>query len=295
MLRSRPSHGTVVAYLALFVALCGSAYAATAAKNSVTSKSIKDGQIQSADVKDDGLTGTDIQESTLNGVEGPQGPKGDTGAAGLQGPPGETGPQGPQGQTGPSGTAGNATGDVSGPYSNLQLGTGVVGTNEVDNTLDSSDIANTNSLGDAEINETNLGLVDGEGGLASYVSVNQFFPQTPFSSGNANTFVDLGVTEIRSSLSANDEDSFRICNFLGFGSADYYVYTGGASPGSVAAVRQTVSVNDGQCSPNIDFNGATNTSRGDFRVLDPLDGVVVEGLGNGNDVYVVATGRDIDP
>lgn len=47
----RPSHGTVVAYLALFVALGGGAYAAgIAPRNSVDSKSIINGQVKSADV-----------------------------------------------------------------------------------------------------------------------------------------------------------------------------------------------------------------------------------------------------
>lgn len=63
----RPRHGTVIAYLALFVALGGSAFAAAgiAARDSVVSKSIKDGTIKSADVGDGGLTGADIAESTL--------------------------------------------------------------------------------------------------------------------------------------------------------------------------------------------------------------------------------------
>jgi len=78
----RHFRGNVVAYLALFVALCtGSAYAANQitskdiAKNAVKAKHIKDGQVRGAElgagavtgdkVADDSLTGADIDESTL--------------------------------------------------------------------------------------------------------------------------------------------------------------------------------------------------------------------------------------
>ena len=47
----RPSHGTVVAYVSLFVALGGTSVAAvTIAKNAVVSSSIKDGQVKTADL-----------------------------------------------------------------------------------------------------------------------------------------------------------------------------------------------------------------------------------------------------
>jgi hypothetical protein len=53
--------------LALVLALTGSAFAVTAAtKNSVTSKSIKNGTITGKDVKDGRLTGGDIDESSLD-------------------------------------------------------------------------------------------------------------------------------------------------------------------------------------------------------------------------------------
>ena len=78
----RHFRSNVVAYLALFVALCtGSAYAANQvtskdiAKNAVKAKHIKDGQVRSAElgtaavtgekVADDSLTGADIDESSL--------------------------------------------------------------------------------------------------------------------------------------------------------------------------------------------------------------------------------------
>ena len=54
----RPSHGTVVAYLALFVALGGSAYAV----NTVNSTDIVDGQVKSVDVGDAEIKSADVKD-----------------------------------------------------------------------------------------------------------------------------------------------------------------------------------------------------------------------------------------
>ncbi|MDX6234313.1 MAG: hypothetical protein QOH68_3410 [Nocardioidaceae bacterium] len=74
-MRTRPAkhltYANVMATAAVFIALGGGAYAAAVAKNSVTSKA----------VKNDSLKGIDIKESTLD-------------TSGLQGPPGERGASG---------------------------------------------------------------------------------------------------------------------------------------------------------------------------------------------------------
>lgn len=65
-----PSPAMLVALLALFVALGAGAYAATKApKNSVTSKSIKNGQVSSKDLKDASVSGTDVADGSLNGAD----------------------------------------------------------------------------------------------------------------------------------------------------------------------------------------------------------------------------------
>lgn len=57
-----------MAYVALFVALAGVGYAATVARrNSVVSRSIKNGQVKSADVRDQGLRGVDVKSDSLGG------------------------------------------------------------------------------------------------------------------------------------------------------------------------------------------------------------------------------------
>ena len=62
------SFANVVSVLALVFALAGGAYAISLPKNSVKSKQIKNGQVKSQDARDNGLTGVDIDESTLGRV-----------------------------------------------------------------------------------------------------------------------------------------------------------------------------------------------------------------------------------
>lgn len=80
----RPSPATAISLVALFVALAGTATAATVL---ITSKDIKDRTIQLVDVSD----------RARKALEGQRGAEGARGAAGPQGP---VGPQGPAGAAG---------------------------------------------------------------------------------------------------------------------------------------------------------------------------------------------------
>lgn len=104
-------HSTAVAYLALFAALGGSAYAAA----TVTGKNIKDGTITGKDVKNRSLGTNKLSATAVSsltgqrgpaGPQGPQGDRGERGSAGPTGPRGETGPAGPQGPAGAQGPSG---------------------------------------------------------------------------------------------------------------------------------------------------------------------------------------------
>jgi hypothetical protein len=93
----------LVAYLALFCALGGSAYAA----GKITSKQIAPGAVKSKQVKDGTITSTDLASGVITrggeGERGPAGPAGPQGDAGPQGAQGATGAEGPQGERGPAG------------------------------------------------------------------------------------------------------------------------------------------------------------------------------------------------
>jgi hypothetical protein len=56
---------SIVGYIALFMVLSGTAYAA----NTVFSADIVDGQVKSVDVADNGLTGVDVTNSSLTGAD----------------------------------------------------------------------------------------------------------------------------------------------------------------------------------------------------------------------------------
>jgi hypothetical protein len=81
----RPRHSTVVAYLALLVALGGTSYAAVSLpKNSVGSPQIKRNAVASSEVKNGSLTQADFNKSSVPvGPAGPQGPQGAKGADGT--------------------------------------------------------------------------------------------------------------------------------------------------------------------------------------------------------------------
>lgn len=105
-LRGRPSHATVVAYVALFIALGGTSFAAvTLKRNSVKGKHIARNAVSAPKVKDRSLLAVDFKQGQLpqgaagtQGPTGPQGEKGDPCSAqepACRGPQGDTGAKGP--------------------------------------------------------------------------------------------------------------------------------------------------------------------------------------------------------
>ena len=68
----RPRHGTVAAYLALFVALGGTSYAAASLpRNSVGTAQLKNSAVTSSKVRNGSLTARDFRRGSL-----PRGPQG---------------------------------------------------------------------------------------------------------------------------------------------------------------------------------------------------------------------------
>jgi hypothetical protein len=111
----RPSHSTIVAYLALFAALGGTTYAATQLpRNSVGPRQIQAGAVSSAKVLDHSLTAADFRDGSLpSGQRGTTGPTGPIGPAGRDGHDGATGPVGPPGPAGTFDTSDFVRGPVS--------------------------------------------------------------------------------------------------------------------------------------------------------------------------------------
>lgn len=111
-LRSHVGHH-IVGYVALFVALSATSYAAVRLpRNSVTSKEIAPAAVGSSELKSNAVTSgkvknllkSNFKAGELDGVGG----KGDPGPAGPVGPPGQQGPGGVRGPPGPPGPAGIA-------------------------------------------------------------------------------------------------------------------------------------------------------------------------------------------
>jgi hypothetical protein len=97
--RPRLNHATIVAYLALFVALGGGAYAALKLpKNSVGSKQIKPNAVKSSKVANGSLLAGDFKAGQL-----PAGPRGVKGDKGDRCPPSNPSCKGPKGDTGSRG------------------------------------------------------------------------------------------------------------------------------------------------------------------------------------------------
>jgi hypothetical protein len=95
-----PGHATIVAYLALLVALGGTSVAAVQlARNSVKSRHIARGEVKRSDLGRNAVTSAKVRDGSLLGVDFapgqlPAGPKGDTGARGPQGGTGAPGAPG---------------------------------------------------------------------------------------------------------------------------------------------------------------------------------------------------------
>jgi hypothetical protein len=97
----KPSPATLIALLALFVALGGSSYAALQVpRGSVGTKQLKNNAVTSPKVRNNSLLLRDFrasQRARLRGERGPQGVPGPAGAAGAAGPAGPAGPAGAPG------------------------------------------------------------------------------------------------------------------------------------------------------------------------------------------------------
>ena len=94
---------TLIAMLALFIAIGGTA---TAASGLINGKKIKKGTITGKQIKNQTITSGKFSPATLASLEGAQGPKGERGEKGAQGLPGVQGEPGGKGNPGAPGLPG---------------------------------------------------------------------------------------------------------------------------------------------------------------------------------------------
>jgi hypothetical protein len=121
--------GNAVAYIALFIALGGTSYAAV----TVTGRNVKDGSLTGRDIRNGSVRSADVRDLRAGdfalgqlpaghvgpaGPPGGVGPAGRNGLAGPQGKPGGIGPKGDIGHQGPPGAKGD-TGEQGPPGSAL--------------------------------------------------------------------------------------------------------------------------------------------------------------------------------
>ena len=117
----RPRHGTVVAYLALFLALGGTAFAAASLpRHSVGTAQLRNGAVTGSKVRNGSLSASDFRSGSL--PKGPAGPTGPAGPAGPQGPPGSSGANVALGLVGATGAVTNGNGISSANVSTPSVG-----------------------------------------------------------------------------------------------------------------------------------------------------------------------------
>jgi hypothetical protein len=115
----RPSPATVIASIALLVALAGTGYAATSLPaNSVGPRQLQNNAVTTSKVKDRSLRAVDFAPGQI-----PRGPRGFTGAPG---PPGAAGAPGARGPTGAAGTSASIPFAVVNADGSLARGSGVI-------------------------------------------------------------------------------------------------------------------------------------------------------------------------
>jgi hypothetical protein len=126
-MKARISPATVIASIALFVSLSGTAVAAgivvtgaNVVNGSLTGIDVRDGSLGPNDIKDSSIGTVDVKNGSLlpidfkpgalpagpQGEQGPAGPQGPAGLVGRPGPQGAKGVPGPKGAQGPKGPAG---------------------------------------------------------------------------------------------------------------------------------------------------------------------------------------------
>jgi hypothetical protein len=234
--RCRPSHATIVAYVALFVALAGSSYAAiTLSKNSVKSKHIARHQVKGSDLARDSVKSSKVTDGSLSGADFAAGqlPAGATGERGAQGPRGPEGQQGPTGVTGPAGS----------PDTPQQVVDKLVQADGSGSTVDADTLDGINSLNVARLaggvfangNPTNIGYTSAKSPPGATGVYRIDFPAGSFKTSNScKTPTPMVVARSDTPVIATIADGTATCSAAD-GSGGFTVRTFNAAGAAVDA------------------------------------------------------------
>jgi hypothetical protein len=243
----RISPAMVVALLALFVALGGSAWALSA--NSVTSRHIVDDTIKSEDVKNGkGVKGADVVNDSLAAgqiaTDAVQAEEIGADAVGFS----ELSAAAFNADIAEQGTAFGIPND------------GIQGFEVEDETLSGADVDEA----------TLSGVVRGRGDSACCtIRGGIIHTEIPYSASDPTTFMDLGAFELRSTA-AGDPDKLALCNPPGgvnFAASDV-LYTGGEVASTADTRSRSALPAQGTCR-TFDVNGSNTVGSGDFRLYIP--------------------------
>ena len=195
-LLARHLRGNAVAYLAIFVALGGTSYAAIAIpNNSVGNKQLKKNAVDSKKVKNKALLAEDVKDGQAPaGAPGVDGLPGDRGPAGVQGAKGDQGDKGQPGDTGVQGsnlTPSQSVSNDPSPNTDILASETVLLTAPAVVTTASNTrlraAANGVFVGDANSTMTCLLKLATDGGAAAQIgqTMLQTFPTFPFDAPGA--------------------------------------------------------------------------------------------------------------
>lgn len=303
----------VVGFIALFVALGGVAVAGnnTAPRNSVVSKSIKNGQVKrrdigrrainsakvadgsltGADVADDSLTGADVNESTLSlnlpSTLPPSGPAGGDLAGSSYPDPTVAGGAVDSGKVADNSLTGTDVdestiqtgGDLTGNLTNAQVRNNAIGNNEtsvnaedaiIDGSVDAQDLANHSITAvdvSGEIPETGQARAQ-PAGITNY--------QTLVTGGNLNTAGDSFNVTSDFSVHRPTGDAIQVCNDdVTFARPIGYNVNNGADTLATLAHNS--------CTPQVALTSGQTfraiTDEGEFEAIHAPDGIYVWGVG----------------
>ena len=229
----RPSPALIISFVALLVALSGIAWAAQLAENSVKSKQIKDGQVKDQDLADGAVTTVKLADGSIV-----------------------------TGKVLDESLVGDDLADETVTGSKIVDGT-ITSSKVEDGTLSGADVEN-DSLDGLDIDEASLaGVALTSGDDCCTLREENLALGTAYSPSDPATFVNLGAFELRTSTTAGEIETVRICKLP---SSPFSV------PGivSMSGVRSVVGfgTSSNTCL-GFDINGASTSAVGDFEVMVP--------------------------